>query len=133
VIIRAGLIVARGFTGRPGEHHAEAAALAQVSGLDPSELTMFVTLEPCSFARRTPSCASTLVSFGIPRIVVGTLDPHPRNRGRGIEILREGGVAVELGVLEDQVLDFVGPYLIRTEDDADLRRPHARGGPRVAS
>jgi pyrimidine deaminase RibD-like protein len=126
VIVRGDEIVARGYTGRPGEHHAEAAALAQVSTFDPSELTMFVTLEPCSFVRRTPSCASTLVSFGIRHVVVGTLDPHPRNRGRGLEILREAGVRVELGVLEDEVLEFVGPYLIRTDDDADVRLPAPR-------
>lgn len=128
VLVRGGEIVARGFTGRPGEHHAEAAVLAQAAGLgfDPAELTLFVTLEPCSFARRTPSCASTLVTFGIRHVVVGTLDPHPRNRGRGLEILRDGGVRVELGVLEQEVLAFVEPYLIRTDDDADVCLSAAR-------
>lgn len=128
VIVRGDEIVARGFTGRPGEHHAEAAALARVpAGLDPAELTLFVTLEPCSFVRRTPSCALTLVTFGIRRVVVGTIDPHPRNRGRGLEILRSAGVQVELGVLERDVLGFIAPYLIRIDDDADVRieAPHS--------
>ncbi|MET0410104.1 MAG: deaminase [Polyangiaceae bacterium] len=128
VIVRGDAIVARGFTGRPGEHHAEAAALAHVpAGLDPAELTLFVTLEPCSFVRRTPSCALTLVSFGIRRVIVGTIDPHPRNRGRGLEILRDAGVHVELGVLEHEVLAFIEPYLIRTDDDAEVRQsvPHS--------
>jgi pyrimidine deaminase RibD-like protein len=127
VIVRGDEIVARGFTGRPGEHHAETAALARVpAGLDPAELTMFVTLEPCSFVRRTPACALTLVTFGIRHVVVGTIDPHPRNRGRGLEILREAGVRVELGVLEDEVLSFIGPYLIRTDDDGEIQQrvPH---------
>jgi pyrimidine deaminase RibD-like protein len=128
VIVRGDTIIARGFTGRPGEHHAEAAALAGVpAGLDPAELTLFVTLEPCSFVRRTPSCALTLVSFGIRRVIVGTIDPHPRNRGRGLEILRDAGVHVELGVLEHEVLTFIEPYLIRTDDDAEVRQgiPHS--------
>lgn len=128
VIVLGDTIIARGFTGRPGEHHAEAAALARVpAGLAPAELTLFVTLEPCSFVRRTPSCALTLVSFGIRRVVVGTVDPHPRNRGRGLEILRDAGVHVELGVLEHEVLAFIEPYLIRTDDDAQVRldAPHS--------
>jgi pyrimidine deaminase RibD-like protein len=128
VIVRGDEIIARGFTGRPGEHHAEAAALARVpAGLDPAELTLFVTLEPCSFVRRTPSCALTLVSFGIRRVIVGTIDPHPRNRGRGLEILRDAGVQVELGVLEREVLTFIEPYLIRTDDDVEVRHgiPHS--------
>jgi pyrimidine deaminase RibD-like protein len=126
VLVRGDVIVARGFTGRPGEHHAEVAALSQVAAFDPAELTLFVTLEPCSFVRRTPSCASTLVGYGIRHVVVGTVDPHPRNRGRGLEILRAGGVHVELGILEDEVLAFVGPYLIRTDDDAEACLPAAR-------
>jgi pyrimidine deaminase RibD-like protein len=122
VIVSGDEIVARGFTGRPGEHHAESAALAQLpSGLDPARLTMFVTLEPCSFVRRTPSCALTLASFGIRRVVVATVDPHPRNRGRGLEILRGAGVEVEVGVLEQEVLAFIEPYLIRADDDAEVR------------
>jgi pyrimidine deaminase RibD-like protein len=85
-------------------------ALQQVEGAL-ADVTAFVTLEPCSFAGRTPSCAMTLVERGIGRVVVATLDPDPRNAGRGIEILRTGGVNVEVGVLESDALDDLGPYL----------------------
>lgn len=117
VIVRGDQIVARGFTGRPGHPHAEAAALARLPAeldphqLDPHQLELFVTLEPCSFAGRTPSCALAIVASGIRRVSVATLDPHPRNCGRGIQVLRNAGIRVELGVLESTVLSFIQPYL----------------------
>jgi pyrimidine deaminase RibD-like protein len=72
---------------------------------------VFVTLEPCSFTGRTPSCALALIASGIPRVWVGTLDPDPRNSGRGIRLLQDAGVVVELAVLEQRVLAFIGPHL----------------------
>jgi pyrimidine deaminase RibD-like protein len=106
-------VVARGFTGPPGTPHAEAAALANLPpGIDRSSLTLYVTLEPCSFRGRTPSCALALIESGIPSVVVATVDPHPRNRGLGLQMMRDAGITVELGVLEDRVLDFIAPYLL---------------------
>ncbi|MBU0747252.1 MAG: bifunctional diaminohydroxyphosphoribosylaminopyrimidine deaminase/5-amino-6-(5-phosphoribosylamino)uracil reductase RibD [Gammaproteobacteria bacterium] len=110
VLVKDGKVIASGFTQPPGQHHAEAMALSQVSG-DLSGVTAFVTLEPCSFHGRTPSCAKALVARGIQRVVVATLDPDPRNAGAGIEILRAGGVAVSVGVLEDAARDDMGAYL----------------------
>jgi pyrimidine deaminase RibD-like protein len=115
VIVRGEAVVARGFTGPPGQPHAEAAALlALPRELAPAELTLFVTLEPCSFMGRTPSCALALIASGIRRVVVATLDPHPRNQGRGIQLMRDAGLSVELGTLEADVLEFISPYLIRS-------------------
>ena len=51
-------------------------ALAQVSS-DLSDIIAYVTLEPCSFHNRTPSCAKTLIDAGIRTVVVGMPDPHP--------------------------------------------------------
>ncbi|MEY4548919.1 MAG: hypothetical protein RL685_5114, partial [Pseudomonadota bacterium] len=109
VIVRGDQIVARGFTGRPGQPHAEAAALACLAAslpvaLDRQQLDLYVTLEPCSFAGRTPSCALAIVASGIRRVHVATLDPDPRNSGRGIQLLRDAGICVQLGVLEEVVL-----------------------------
>lgn len=113
VIVRGTEVVARGFTGAPGTPHAEAAALLALDrALDPRELTVFVTLEPCAFVGRTPSCARALVRAGIPTVFVGTLDPDPRNNGAGIEIMRAAGIDVQVGVLADQVLVFLSPYLL---------------------
>lgn len=110
VLVRDGAVIASGFTQSPGHHHAEAMALSLVPG-DLSDVTAFVTLEPCSFHGRTPSCAKTLVARGIQRVVVATLDPDPRNAGAGIEILKAAGVEVSVGVLEATALRDMGPYL----------------------
>src|SRR4051812_40296985 len=59
VLVRDGRVVASGYTNRPGQPHAEAMALSQLAGLL-SDVTAFVTLEPCSFRGRTPSCALEL-------------------------------------------------------------------------
>jgi pyrimidine deaminase RibD-like protein len=112
VIVVEGEVVARGFTGPPGTAHAEAAA---ISALPPTEkgvaLSAFVTLEPCSFQGRTPSCAVALINRGIRSVFVGVVDPDPRNNGRGLQLLREAGIHVELGTLEEEIREFLAPYL----------------------
>ena len=113
VIVGGGRIVARGFTGPPGYPHAEAAAISWLAlPRDAGELAAFVTLEPCAFAGRTPSCAKALVERGIGAVFVGIIDPDPRNSGSGLQLLRDAGVTVELGILEDEIRAFLGPYLI---------------------
>jgi len=110
VLVKDGQVIARGHTQPPGQHHAEAMAMAQVSG-DLSGVTAFVTLEPCSFHGRTPSCAQALVARGIQRVVVATLDPDPRNAGAGIAILKAAGIEVHVGLLEASALQDLGPHL----------------------
>jgi len=127
VIVQGEQIVARGFTGPPGQPHAEAAALAQLAGAGLAGagldgLSAYVTLEPCSFARRTPSCALALAAAGIRHVVVSVVDPHPRNQGRGLELLRAAGVVVEVGLLEARVREFIAPYLIHWDDDEAARQ-----------
>ena len=113
VIVRGAEVVARGYTGTPGTPHAEASALLALGpDADAEGLTMFVTLEPCAFVGRTPSCARALVMSGIRTVFVGTLDPDPRNNGAGIEIMRAAGIDVRVGVLESTVLAFLAPYLL---------------------
>jgi pyrimidine deaminase RibD-like protein len=109
-LVRGGVVVATGFTQPPYQPHAEPMALAQLEG-DLSDVTAYVTLEPCSFHQRTPSCAKELIARRIGAVVVAMVDPHPRNQGRGIEMLREAGIPVEVGVLEAEVKAFLGPYL----------------------
>lgn len=111
VLVKNGEIVSEGFTQPPGQHHAEAMALAHYpEPLD--NVIAYVTLEPCSFVGRTPSCAHTLVEKGIQKVVVATLDPDPRNSGKGIAVLEAAGIDVEVGVCEQEVLAFIQPYLI---------------------
>jgi pyrimidine deaminase RibD-like protein len=109
-LVRDGVVVATGFTQPPYQPHAEPMALAQLEGELP-DVTAYVTLEPCSFHQRTPSCAKGLIARRIGAVYVAMIDPHPRNQGRGIEMLREAGITVESGLLEDEVKAFLGPYL----------------------
>lgn len=111
VLVKEGKIVSEGFTQPPGLHHAEAMALANYD-LPLNDVTAYVTLEPCSFVGRTPSCAHTLVEKGIKRVVVATLDPDPRNSGKGIEVLKQAGIEVSVGLCEQEVFDFISPYLL---------------------
>jgi pyrimidine deaminase RibD-like protein len=113
VLVKGAQIVASGFTQPPGRHHAEAMALDQISG-DLSEVRAYVTLEPCSFHGRTPSCAKALVHRGITQVFVATLDPDPRNAGAGIKLLEAAGIIVEVGILEREALEDLAPYLAKT-------------------
>ncbi|WP_437494743.1 bifunctional diaminohydroxyphosphoribosylaminopyrimidine deaminase/5-amino-6-(5-phosphoribosylamino)uracil reductase RibD [Sorangium sp. So ce1014] len=112
VVVRGASIVAEGFTQAPGCHHAEAMALATLPG-DLSGCAAFVTLEPCSFAGRTPSCARALIARRIGAVFVAVIDSDPRNLGRGIALLRAAGIPVEVGTLAGDVESFIGRYLIR--------------------
>jgi pyrimidine deaminase RibD-like protein len=110
VLVKSGTIIARGHTQPPRLNHAEAMAMSQISG-DLADVTAYVTLEPCSFQGRTPSCAKALVASGIKRVIVAMLDPDPRNAGAGIQILRAGGVDVSVGLLECEAIADLAPYL----------------------
>ncbi|MGR5299769.1 bifunctional diaminohydroxyphosphoribosylaminopyrimidine deaminase/5-amino-6-(5-phosphoribosylamino)uracil reductase RibD [Vibrio alfacsensis] len=110
VLVKDGQIVSEGHTQAIGGNHAEVEALNAYVG-DMSEVTAYVTLEPCSFVGRTPACAKTLVTYGIKKVVVAMLDPDPRNASRGIDILQEGGVEVEVGLCVEEVSAFLTPYL----------------------
>ncbi|QBF26310.1 bifunctional diaminohydroxyphosphoribosylaminopyrimidine deaminase/5-amino-6-(5-phosphoribosylamino)uracil reductase RibD [Pseudomonas tructae] len=110
VLVRNGQIIARGFTQAPGQPHAEAMAMTRFVG-DADGVTAYVTLEPCSFHGRTPSCANALIERGIQRVFVAMLDPDPRNAGAGIRRLEEAGVEVHLGLLQAQAAGDLGRYL----------------------
>jgi pyrimidine deaminase RibD-like protein len=113
VIARGDVILTTGYTNPPGQHHAEAMALAALTPeQSATPFNVYVTLEPCSFFGRTPSCALTLLKYPLNAVYVSLLDPDPRNSGTGIEILRNAGVHVEVGLLEDQVRPFLGQYLL---------------------
>ncbi len=109
VLVSEGAVIAAGHTNPPGEPHAEAMALNNISGQE--NITAYVTLEPCSFHGRTPSCAQALIDKGILRVVVGMIDPDPRNNGRGIKMLMEAGVDISVGVLGSEVETDLLPFL----------------------
>lgn len=110
VLVKNGNIVSNGFTQPPGGHHAEAGALSKYDG-SLVDVTAYVTLEPCSFYGRTPSCATTLIDRRIGKVCVAVRDPDPRNNGKGISMLRSAGVTVVEGILRDEVQAFIEPFL----------------------
>ncbi|HCB44171.1 MAG: riboflavin biosynthesis protein RibD [Pseudomonadales bacterium] len=101
VLVADGEVVGEGWHVRAGEGHAEVNALAQ-AGERARGATAYVTLEPCSHFGKTPPCADALIKAGVSRMVAAMQDPNPQVAGNGLQRLREAGIAVECGLLEEQ-------------------------------
>lgn len=101
-VVSKGKLVGSGFHERFGGPHAEPNALAE-AGKKARGATLYVTLEPCATWQKTPPCAPHIKEKGIKKVVIGCLDPNPLNHGKGVRFLREQGIAVKTGVLEDEV------------------------------
>lgn len=99
VIVKDGQNVGEGFHPQAGQSHAEVFALRQ-AGEKAKGATAYVTLEPCAHYGRTPPCAKGLIEAGIAKVVVACKDPNPLVAGKGIDILRQAGVDVEVGICE---------------------------------
>ncbi len=103
-----------------GEAHAEVNAVAAVADKSLlSHSTIYVTLEPCSHYGKTPPCAKLLIENNLSRVVVGSLDPYSEVSGRGVSMLRDAGIDVEVGVLE-QECKAVNPFFMKAHS---ARRP----------
>jgi diaminohydroxyphosphoribosylaminopyrimidine deaminase / 5-amino-6-(5-phosphoribosylamino)uracil reductase len=102
VIVKDGIKLAEGYHQKAGLGHAEVNALAALKSAKLSAIgaTAYVTLEPCSHFGRTPPCARTLVESGVAKVVVAITDPNPQVAGKGIAMLRDAGIEVEVGLLE---------------------------------
>jgi diaminohydroxyphosphoribosylaminopyrimidine deaminase/5-amino-6-(5-phosphoribosylamino)uracil reductase len=95
LIVKDGRTFGEGFHAGPGLAHAEREALADCKD-DPAGATMYVSLEPCCHHGRTPPCTDAIVEAGIARVVVGSDDPSEKAAGRGLGVLRDEGIRVEL-------------------------------------
>ena len=98
VVVRSGRVVGRGFHRRTGGPHAEVFALRQ-AGKRSRGATLYVSLEPCTHTGRTGPCVDLIRQAGIRRVVAAMVDPNPKNRGRGLRLLKASGVGVKVGVL----------------------------------
>lgn len=101
VAVQDGQVVGKGYYPESGKPHAEVYALEGLADGTP-DVTLYVTLEPCAHTGRTPPCVDLLIKRGVARVVCGMVDPDRRVSGRGIDRLREAGVRVEVGVLEEE-------------------------------
>jgi diaminohydroxyphosphoribosylaminopyrimidine deaminase/5-amino-6-(5-phosphoribosylamino)uracil reductase len=102
VIVCDNQIIAEGYHEQYGSAHAEPNAIKQVTDELLKESTLYVTLEPCSHFGKTPPCADLIISKGIKKVVVGNLDTNPLVSGKGIQKLKDAGIEVEFGVLDEE-------------------------------
>ena len=110
VIVKDNKVIGKGYHTKVGEAHAEAAAIANVSG----NLTekkkkiagsiFYVTLEPCVHYGKTPPCVDKIISFKPKKVVMAMIDPNKLVNGRGIKKLNEAGIETEIGVLEQDAI-----------------------------
>jgi len=118
LIVEDDQIVAEGYHQQAGSPHAEVEAIRALGRLPQDGASMFVSLEPCSTTGRTPPCVEGILNAGIRRVYVGAMDPNPAHAGRGIDILRDAGVQVEMADEEFQSrashLNFIFNHNITT-------------------
>ncbi len=99
ILVKHERVIAEGWHRRAGGAHAEVEALAQTDGA--AGATAYVTLEPCSHHGRTGPCCDALIESGVARVVVAMQDPNPLVSGNGIRKLRDAGIEVDCGVLQE--------------------------------
>ncbi|EOX1815674.1 bifunctional diaminohydroxyphosphoribosylaminopyrimidine deaminase/5-amino-6-(5-phosphoribosylamino)uracil reductase RibD, partial [Vibrio cholerae] len=114
VITRGEQIVGEGFHFRAGEPHAEVHAMRQAGELTRGA-TAYVTLEPCSHYGRTPPCAEGLIKAGVAKVICAMQDPNPQVAGKGVQMLRDAGIEVEVGLLEADARALNRGFLKRME------------------
>jgi len=118
VVVYNDRIIGEGYHQRYGEAHAEPNAIHAVREKELlNESTLYVNLEPCSHFGKTPPCADLIISSGIPRVVIGTHDPNPKVSGRGIERMRNAGIEVLVGVLEQECYELNKRFFIWQQEN----------------
>lgn len=101
VLVKDGAMVGKGFHVFDWLDHAEVSALKE-AGRAARGATAYVTLEPCCIAGRTGPCTRALVEAGVVKVFAATEDPNPAVNGKGIQNLREAGIEVEVGLLQQE-------------------------------
>ena len=105
VITRDGKIIAQDYHREYGKAHAEVNALDQIKH-QAKDAIMYVTLEPCSHHGKTPPCTKSIIKSGVKKVILAMLDPNPLNCGKGVKLLQDAGIEVDVGLLENEVRDL---------------------------
>ena len=105
VLVKDGQIIGMGAHLKAGEHHAEVHAI-KMAGENAEGATLYVTLEPCSHFGKTPPCSNLVIESGIKKVFVASVDPNPLVGGAGIKKMRDAGIEVEVGLMEEEAADL---------------------------
>jgi diaminohydroxyphosphoribosylaminopyrimidine deaminase/5-amino-6-(5-phosphoribosylamino)uracil reductase len=109
VLVKEGRVIGEGYHRYDRLKHAESYAI-EAAGAEARGSTLYCTLEPCCHHGRTAPCTDALIEAGIARAIIATKDPDPRVNGKGIQQLREAGIEVEIGLLEDEAIKINEAY-----------------------
>lgn len=113
VIVHNNKVIGEGYHIRCGESHAEVNAIKSVKDKELlKDSTIYVSLEPCSHTGKTPPCADLIIANKIPHVVIGCQDPFSKVAGNGIKRLKEHGIKVEVGVLEQECLELIHRFCV---------------------
>ena len=110
LIVKNEQILSEGYHAYFGGPHAEVDALSKLSMQERRDATLYVNLEPCCHYGKTPPCTEMILQSKLRKIVIGTADPNPLVKGRGIEILKKSGIEVVTDVLNDRCERLNAPY-----------------------
>ena len=112
ILDKYGKLISEGFHQRTGMPHAEAMAFNNLKS-NPEGGTLYVNLEPCCHQGKTPPCVERIISSGIKRVYIAIKDPDKRVSGKGIQLLKEAGLEVFLGLCEQESLELNKSFIHR--------------------
>ena len=110
VVVKDDEIIAEGYHEKYGEFHAERNALTRCQS-ETKGASLYVTLEPCCHYGKTPPCTEIIIEKGIKKVFVGILDPNPLVAGKGVKILQDAGIEVEVGLCADEIHELNKVFL----------------------
>jgi diaminohydroxyphosphoribosylaminopyrimidine deaminase / 5-amino-6-(5-phosphoribosylamino)uracil reductase len=118
VIVCDGRILGEGYHQKFGQAHAEVNAIEIVRDKSLlSRSTLYVSLEPCSHFGKTPPCADLIIRHQIPKVVICNVDPNPKVNGGGIKKLKDAGVEIVVGILEENGKNLNKSFFSRFRSD----------------
>ena len=113
ILNKEGKLIAEGFHQKAGMPHAEAMAFDNLNE-NPNGGTLYVNLEPCCHEGKTPPCVNRIISSGIKKVFVSIKDPDLRVAGKGIRLLENAGIEVNLGLCESEALDLNKSFIYKS-------------------